>query len=132
MKKWLVLMLAVVMSLALVACGSDATAKLEKYVDENGEEMLASMEMSFATSSGMTCTSSIKVEDQGFVIDININELDNVEQSIKDQMQDGYDAISGTFDQALKEMQQELPEVKHLTVHVNEKDGDRLATIKAD
>ena len=131
MKKIVSLMLCALMVFAVVACSSSASAKIEEYVESNKSELLSEMEKSFATSSGMTCTSDISVEGNGFIIRININELDNVDSAIKDQMQDAYDTMDSTFDLALTEMQKEIPELEYYEVVVCEKDGDELATIHA-
>lgn len=159
MKKVLSLLLVMVMILSLAACGSKKNTKtelpettepqqtteptipettaaqlsdIEKMVEENREELLRSMEEAFATSSGMTCTSDVKVVDNGIVIDININELNNLGQAEKDLMQQSYQALSGTFAQLLLNLRQELPEVAYLAINVREVDGDLIATIRAD
>jgi len=140
MKKTFAILLALLMVFSLCACGaskddSDSSSKnskaVEKYVTENKEELLSAMEASFATSSGMTCTSSIEVEGDGFIISININELEGVEDSVKQQLQDTYDQMSAYFNSALEEMQKEVPELKYYKVRVCEKDGDLLALIHA-
>ena len=138
MKKMFALLLAIVMILSLVACGGEkapakdpAIEKIEKYVEDNKSELLDSMEASFATSSGMTCTSSIKVEGRGFVIQININEMDNIDDETKALLQEIYNGMNSVFAESLKEMQKELPELEYYKVLVCEKDGDILATIEA-
>ena len=137
MKKVLSLILVAVLCLSLVACGgkkqesSGPNAAVVEFVNENKSELLESMEESFATSSGMTCTSSIEVIGSGIVISININELDNIPQETKDLMQEVYDAMSGTFEGMLSDLQKEIPEVTFMQINVCEKDGDVLATIKA-
>lgn len=136
MKKFLALMLAVMFCLSMVACGGEKEpSKLDvirEYVDKEGATIVASMEESFATSFGMTCTSSIDVVDNGIVIDININELDELDDSTKQLMQETYDALDATFEAALDEMQKEVPEIEHFTINVCEKDGDLIAKIVAD
>ena len=79
----------------------------------------------------MTCTSSIYVEGMGFVIVLNINELDNVDDAAKQQMQSSYDAMDATFESALTTFQIALPELEYYEVQVCEVDGDLLATILA-
>ncbi len=137
MKKFLALLLAVICCLSIVACASkkEEPSKLDiirAYVETNGDEIVQGMEESFATSSGMTCTSSIDVINNGIVIDININELDELDDTVKQTMQDAYDALDSTFDGMLLDMQKEIPEVEHLTINVCEKDGDLIAKIVAD
>lgn len=137
MKKVLSLILVAVLCLSLVACGgkkqegSGPNAAVVEFVNENKSELLESMEESFATSSGMTCTSDIEVVGSGIVISININELDNIPKETKDLMQEVYDAMSGTFEGMLSDLQKEIPEVTFMQINVCEKDGDVLATIKA-
>lgn len=134
MKRVLAIILAAIMLLSLAACGTEPTAneKVQKYIDKNGDELLSSLEASFATSSGMTCTSSIKVEGNGFVIHININELDNIPDDTKELLQSQYDSMGASFDSALASMQLELPELEYFTVYVCEVDGDVLAKIQVD
>ena len=137
MKKVLSLILVAVLCLSLVACGgkkqesSGPNAAVVEFVNENKSELLESMEESFAASSGMTCTSDIEVVGSGIVISININELDNIPKETKDLMQEVYDAMSGTFEGMLSDLQKEIPEVTFMQINVCEKDGDVLATIKA-
>ena len=137
MKKVLSLILVAVLCLSLVACGgkkqegSGPNAAVVEFVNENKSELLESMEESFATSSGMTCTSDIEVIGSGIVISININEFDNIPKETKDLMQEVYDAMSGTFEGMLSDLQKEIPEVTFMQINVGEKDGDVLATIKA-
>ena len=105
MKKVLSLLLILVMVLSMAACGSKKNTEgklpegtepqqttepsipetteaqltaIEKFVEENREELLSPMEESFATSSGMTCTSDVRAEGNGIIIDININELEGL------------------------------------------------------
>ena len=103
--------------------------KIKNFIEENEDELLGAMEESFATSSGMTCTSSIKVEGNGFIIKININELDNIDAETKQAMKDAYDSMDSTFDALLDNMKTELPELEYFEIDVCEKDGDLLAPI---
>ena len=89
------------------------------------------MEQAFAKSSGMTCDSSIKVEGMGFIIKININELEDVDSSIKAQLQSTYDSMSSTFEPLLEQMQTELAELEYFEIDVCDKNGDLLATVVA-
>lgn len=131
MKKLLALMLATMMIFTLVACSADSSAKIKEYVEANEDVLVSSVEQGFA-QSGMTCNSSVEVEGNGFAINININELDEVDDAIKSQMQLTYDSMSSVFDAMLTEAQKELPELEYIKVNVCEKDGDVLATITAD
>ena len=79
----------------------------------------------------MTCTSDIKVEGMGFVISININELDEIDDATKAVLQQTYDAMGDTFNASLDTMKTELASLEYYQVLVCEKDGDVLATITA-
>ena len=140
MKRALALILALVLCLALVACGNEekeeagnptnaANSKIVEFMRENGDEFVESLESGFATS-GMTCKSSYKVVGNGLEVTICINELNNVDSATKKAMQDAYTAMASTFEQALKMFQQEVPELKSMTLRICEKDGDLLADVK--
>lgn len=132
MKKLLAILLVLVFCFSLVACGGGntaANAKIVEYVEKNEDELIDSMEQAFAKSSGMTCTSSIKVEDMGFIIQININELDNLDDSTKAQIQTTYDNMSSQFSSMLSGAQTELPELEYMEILVCERDGDKIANI---
>ena len=132
MKKVLSLLLVLVMVCSFAACGEDSdTAKIQAYIDASGQDLVDGMEEIFASSSGMTCKSSIKAEDSGIVITIKVNEIDGLTKDQKDLMQSQYDSVQSTFDGLLDEMQKEVPEVKHFTIKVCEKDGDLIAKIVA-
>lgn len=133
MKKTITLLLVLVLCVSLVACGgdSDKNPEIVKYVEDNRTELLSSMEESFATSSGMTCSSDIEVIGDGFVITIKINEMNDIPDEQKELMQDIYDAMEPAFDQMLEEMKKELSAIEYFTIKVCEKDGDALATISA-
>ena len=133
MKKLFAILLVAVMMLTLVACGSsdEPNPAIVAYMNENGAEMIDAMEQSFATSSGMTCTSSYEVIGNGFVIDININELVDLPDETKQLMQQTYDAMGGVFDAMLPSMQAELPELEYFAMNINEKDGDLIASLRA-
>ena len=132
MKRLISVLLVALVCLSLVACGGSTSSKskLQEYVDKNGTALCQTFETAFASSSGFTCSSSIKVEGDGFVITIKINELDEVPAESKKAMQDAYDSLAPTLEPQLAEMQKELPEIKYFSVDVCEKDGDHLATLK--
>ena len=134
MKKLLAILLVLVFCFSLVACGGGntaANAKIVEYVEKNEDELIDSMEQAFAKSSGMTCDSSMKVEGMGFIIKININELEDVDSSIKAQLQSTYDSMSSTFEPLLEQMQTELAELEYFEIDVCDKNGDLLATVVA-
>lgn len=138
MKKALSLILVLVMICSFAACGNknnstpDKNPAIVEYLEKNGDDLIAVMESSFATSSGMTCESDIEVIGNGFVVSIKINELQDVPEETKELMQDTYDSMGSAFDSTLEQMQKELPELEYWTIKVCEKDGDVLATIRID
>lgn len=105
--------------------------ELEEWLDDNGDEFISAMEQAFATSSGLTCNSYAEVDGNGFVIDICINELDDIDQETKDQLQDTYDSMNSSFDTYLEQMQSEISSIEYFQINVCEKDGDVLAVIIA-
>lgn len=139
MKKVLVFLLTLFLCFSFVACDDDdnnsgiagGNESLVQYIEENGEDFLEGLEYGFATSSNLTCTSSIKVIGTGFVVDINIQEVDDVSEEIKGQMQATYDAMSGTFNGMLEDLQKEIPALTYMTFNICDKDGDLLAQISA-
>ena len=133
MKKTLVLLLALVMCFGLVACGgssADAEAKIADYVAENKSDLIEQFESGF-TGSGLTCDTKIKAVGTGFVIDVTINELTEVPEETKEALQSTYDGMSDQFEDALKTMQQEIPEISYYTVNVRAKNGDIAAVVTA-
>jgi hypothetical protein len=138
MKKIIAIVLALVLSLSLVACGGSSepaktaeNAAIAAYVEANKADLIAEMEESFATSSGLTCTSDIKVEGMGFIITMNINEMDNVDDATKQLLQETFDSMQGSFDLLIESMQSEVPGIEYFQVVINEVDGDHLVTITA-
>ena len=133
MKKYLSLVLVVLMCLTFAACGelSPAEQAVADYVDAHGDEFLDGLEEGFISSSGMTCESTIEAEGTGFVVNVNINGADNIPEANAKQMQAAYDAAQSSFDSMLKQLQSEAPEVTYFEINVCEEDGDVLAVIKA-
>jgi len=111
---------------------ADASSSIEEYVEENKDIILGSMEESFTESSGMTCTSDIEVAGNGFIIYININELDDIDDDTKELMQEAYDGMESVWDLMLESMQSEVAELEYIEICVCEGDGDIIATIRAD
>ncbi len=134
MKKLLMVVLAVLLVVSMTACAGLSMSpedKVANYVEKNGDSLVKEFESSFTSAAGMDCESSIKAVDCGFVIDVKIAGLDNLDDSAKAQMQSYYDTLDGTWDSALDDMQSELPELEYFTINVCEEDGDIIAEITA-
>lgn len=152
MKRIFAIVFAVLMIVSMTACGKEndkntdgsvatpdsavvttpdfmANDKVQTYVEENGEALVASVEKTFAESTGMTCTSTIKAVENGFIIDININELSEVTEEQKLQLQQYCDDAADGFEESLKLMQEELPELEYITLSLRDKDGVFLAAV---
>ena len=110
---------------------ADDLAILNAWLLLNKSTLQRSMEQSFATSAGMTCTSDIELVGTGLVITININELADVSQETKDQLQTGYNSLSAEFEGLLAQLQTEIPQLTSLTIVVGDKDGNPLASLSA-
>ena len=109
--------------------GNEAVAA---YVENYGHIFVESLESSFSSSGQMTCTSTIEAKDNGILVKININELEDLTDEMKAAMQEAYDALSETFLACLEELQLEEPAIAFLEIHVCEADGDLIATIYAE
>lgn len=148
MKKVLSLVLVVLMCLTFAACGESAgngdvvetptttttapsaESKVLEYIQKNEATILNSFEEGFS-ASGMTCRSSLKAEGTGFVVNVNINELQNVDAATKAALQQTYDAMSSSFDSMLSLMKTELPELTYFVFNICDADGNLLAAINA-
>lgn len=147
MKKLLALILALTLVFSLAACAAPTTSNgdsssqqneqsepkqnedIVAFINKNKDDLLSSMESSFATSSGMTCTSSIECVENNIEIKINIDQLNDVTEDAKAALQAEYDKIQSTFDDLAGQMRTELPDLEKFIIYVCEKDGDLLATI---
>lgn len=131
MKKVLSLVLVVLMCLTFASCGGSAAEDaVAAYVAANGAELTASFEEGFS-SSGMTCSSNIVAEGTGFVVNVNINELNDLDSATAELMQQSYDAMDSTFEGMLTDLQAELPEITYFVFNICEADGDVIAVIEA-
>ena len=102
------------------------------YVEDYADVLLSAMESSFATTSGMTCTSGLEVIGNGIVITICINELEDVDAATKAMMQAAYDEAADAMDPYMDELRAEVPELEYMEIVVCEADGDELATLRID
>ena len=112
------------------ASKNDNTAAIEEYVEENRTALIAELEQSLS-DSGLTCETDIEAVGAGFVVYININELEDVDDDTKAGLQEVYDTMQDTFELLLETMQTELPELEYFTYVVGDKNGEVLATVTA-
>ena len=111
---------------------SAAAQAVAAFVAENQAELLAQFEAAFTdAANGITCSSTIKAEGTGFVIDVKISALNNVTDAQIQQMKQTYASIQSTFDQSLAMMQSGLPELTYFTINVCDGYGNVLLTIRA-
>lgn len=133
MKRTLTFILALVMVFSLAACGGGSSADAKKvadYISDNEDYLIKSFEGSI-TASGLTCKTKIAAEGTGFVINVRINELEDLDDETKDALQETYDGMKSTFESSLELMQKDLPEITYYTVQVCDKNGDLCATVTA-
>ena len=130
MKKLLAILMVVLMVFSFAGCMFSKDNAVKTYVEAHREELITSFEQGVA-SSGMECTSDIKVDGNGFILDVNFADLEDVPQETKDAMQSAYDSLESTFDEMLKELQGQIPEREYFTININEKDGDLIASFTA-
>lgn len=107
---------------------SDAGSVAE-YIELYSDDIISSFEESFAATSGMTCKSDLKIVGNGFILDICINELENLDDATKQTLQDTYDSMDSTFEASLADMQTAIPGLEYYTVNVCDKNGDLLASV---
>ncbi len=158
MKKLLSLLLTLILSLSLSACvisldnddddkteknpisnvkpdddeKDEKAEKLEKYLNENKETFLTALEKGFISNGQFTCESDLELIDYGFVVTIKINELENVDASLKASLQEGYDSMDAQFESYLITFRTEAPELEYLKFVICDKTGDVLASVTAD
>jgi len=109
--------------------GFSSFSSISEYIEENKESLIAAFESSFSQSSGMSCKSDITVKGNGFIIEIRIQELSNVDDDTKELLQETYDSMSSTFDTLLESLQAMVPDLEYFRMDVCDKYGDLLATI---
>ncbi len=150
MKKVLSLCLVVVMLCSFAACGGNNDSsndtssndtssndtsvasrnpEIVDYMTKNANVLMDSMESSFASSSGMTCRSTWEVVGNGLILNININELEDLSDEQKSQMQSIYDSNIDQFAGILSSLQTVMPDLEYCDINVCEQDGDIAATI---
>lgn len=131
MKKLLVFVLAIVCCLSLVACGSSSDAdKVADYVEDNREELEEQLTSEIA-AIGMGIEADFYADGTKIVVDLKFDDLVDVTDEVKAQMQTTFDSMQAQFDAILDEMQKDMPEVSGLVYNVLEKDGDFVAKVEA-
>lgn len=140
LKKLGLLMFVFVMMLSFSACGGSdkdvpgTTAEkteVELYVEENGEELIADFE-SGLKSSGLTCESTVEGKGNEIILTTNIDQLDNLTDDQKEQMQDMFDDMNSEMKAGFSGVEKELPTLERISFNICEKDGDEVADIVID
>jgi len=138
----LLLVLALCLSLAACAKTEKADTKFEsrngakpnpellEFVETAREELLIDFEAQVELDSDLTFASSLEVVGDGFVITIRINELDDLTDNLKQQLQEAYDALMDSFEAFLKELQDEIPVLEYFLIYICECDGDGIAVVE--
>lgn len=104
---------------------------VKEYVEENKETLVSGINEGFASTSSMTCTSDVVAEGNGIIIYIYIDDVSNVDDATKAQMQKTYDDMASIYEALLATMQKELPELESLEYVICDETGDVLASIHA-
>lgn len=112
---------------------NDAAAQaVATFVAENQADLLAMFESSFAdAANGITCSSDIKAVGTGFIINVKVSALNGATEEQIQVMEQTYDSLQSTFDQALTQMQSGLPELTYFTINVCDGYGNVLTTVHA-
>ena len=130
MKKLLALLLAVLMIFAFVACSSepDTSNKVEEYIETNKETIISSVKKGLGNAD-LACTHSIVADGNGFVVNINFNDMDNLTPEDKIAYQAGYNSLRTEFENMLATWRKGFPELGYVKFNMCEKDGDIIYTI---
>ena len=126
MKKFIAILLAMVLVVGLVACGDEA--KVEKFVKEHGQEFSDGVAQGFS-SSGMSCDATMEAKGDGVVVKICVDQFDDIDASTKAIAQANMNNTASSFQSSLKAIQNEEPAVKFMEVQLCECDGDLIAKV---
>ena len=126
MKKFIAILLAMVLVVGLVACSKEA--KVEKFVKEHGKEFSDGVAQGFS-SSGMTCRATMEAKGEGVVVKIMIDQFDDLDAETKALAQASMNSASATLKQSLTAIQNEEEAVQFMEVQMCEKDGDLIASV---
>ena len=105
---------------------------VEAFVAEYGDMLIDELEGGIAESAGMTCTSTIEVAGNGFIVYMNVNGMNNMTADEKAAAQEAFDAFGDALDASLLIYQAQVPELQYFNIVVCEEDGDEIATMTAD
>jgi len=140
MSKVFCLLLAAVLMFGLVAC-SEAPVEptvqndpqLEKLIEEQGDAFIASFKEGFEGSAGgLKCELTLEVSGTELIFDCRIQDIDNVPDDAKAQMQEIYDQSKEGLKAELMALKEEAPNLSKVLLNVCEEDGDILAVIDID
>ncbi len=109
---------------------SSDNSAIEDYINENKASLIAEMEQGLA-ASGLSCKTDIEAEGAGFKVYIYINELENVDDQTKANLQEVYDTMSDTYELLLKNMQKQIDGLEYFQYILCDRYGDELAVITA-
>lgn len=98
--------------------------EVEKWVEENGDELAAAMNAQYGESA--ICT--VRAEGNTIIIDMKMLGIDNTPEDQKQMMQSAFDSMIPEFEQAFAGVESELPTLEKITFNVQEEDGDSLAS----
>lgn len=126
MKKFIAILLAMVLVVGLVACSKEA--KVEKFVKEHGQEFSDGVAQGFS-SSGMTCDATMEAKGDGIVVKICVDQFDDIDASTKAVVQANMNNTSASFQSTLREIQKEESAVQFMEVQLCECDGDLIAKV---
>ena len=126
MKKFVAILLAVVLVLGLVACSKEA--KVEKFVKEHGQEFSDGVAQGFS-SSGMSCKATMEAKGDGVVVKICVDQFDDIDASTKAIAQSSLNNTVSSLQPTLKAIQEKESAVQFMEVHLCEADGDLIAKV---
>ena len=143
MSRILCVVLAFAMVLAFAACGKKEAAnndtvnndtvnnEVADFVKENKAALVESFETNFEESSGLDADCSVSAKGNSIAFKVCLEDVDDIPEEAKAQMQEGFDAIQDEFASEFEDVKEELGSVESIIIDVCEEDGDLLASIEA-
>ena len=136
-KKLSCLILAVVFVFCFAACSDNNVStdsvndpQLEKLIETDGDAFEKNFEDSFSSSSGgLTCDCKLSVDGTKLVVDCLVEDIDDVPEETKAEMQTAYDAAKGELSEAFKPIKDEAPALTEVVMNICEEDGDVIASV---